>query len=132
MSQYFYCPAKIAIGNYTHINRGCFLDARAEIIIGNNVSISHKVNFISQSHDVNTKNFAGKSAPIIIGDYVWIGINAIILQGVTIGNGAVVAAGAVVIKDVEPYTIVGGVPAKKIGDRIQDLEYTPEWIVPFT
>ena len=132
MSQYFYNLNNIIIGNYVHINRGCFFDGRAGITIRNNVSVSHKVNFVTQSHDPNTKDFAGKAAPIIVEDYVWIGINATILQGVIIGKGAVVAAGAVVTKDVEPYTIVGGVPARKIGDRTHDLDYTPKWVVPFT
>jgi len=131
MSQYFFSINKLKIGKNTHINRGCFFDARAGISIGNNVSISHQVTLLTGSHDVNLPNFPDIYHPIKIEDYVWIGINATVLQGVTIGEGAVVAAGAVVTKDVEPYTIVGGIPAKKIGMRCKDLCYTPSWGVPF-
>ena len=59
-----------------------------------------------------------RSLPILVGDDVWIGANATILRGVVIGRGAIIAAHAVVSKDVQPYEIVGGVPAKKIGSRL--------------
>jgi acetyltransferase-like isoleucine patch superfamily enzyme len=131
MSQYFFDIRKVSIGNDTHVNRGCFFDGRAGITIGNNVSISHKVILMTGTHDVNSKTFAGDFQPIRIEDYAWIGVNATILKGVTVGKGAVVAAGAVVTKDVAPYTIAGGVPAKKIGDRSKDLSYAPTWNVPF-
>jgi len=62
-------------------------------------------------------------APITICDYVWLGSRAMVLPGVTVGEGAVIAAGAVVTKDVDPYTVVGGVPARPIGTRRQDLGY---------
>ena len=131
MSQYIFSIYQLRIGNNTHINRKCFFDARAGISIGNNVSISHQVSMLTGGHDVNASNFSGIYRPIKIKDYVWIGVNATILQGVTVGEGAVVAAGAVVVKDVEPYTIVGGVPAKKIGMRCNKLYYTPSWNLPF-
>jgi acetyltransferase-like isoleucine patch superfamily enzyme len=125
-------PGKISIGNYSHINQGCLLDGRGNIIIGNSVSISHRVSIITLSHDVDDMAFKIRSAPVIIGDYVWIGINATILQGVKIGEGAVVAAGAVVTKDVDPYTIVGGIPAKQIGIRQRSLNYKCRWETAFT
>ena len=131
MSQYFFSVNKISIGSNTHVNRGCFFDARAGIAIGNNVSISHRVTLMTGSHDARSKTLTGDFRPITIEDYVWIGVNATILKGVTVGRGAVVAAGAVVTKDVAPYTIAGGVPAKKIGDRRKDLEYAPAWGIPF-
>jgi len=131
MSQYFFYINRLKIGKHTHINRGCFFDARAGINIGNNVSISHQVSLLTGGHDVHSSDFSGIFRPIDIKDYVWIGVNATILQGVTIGEGAVVAAGAVVVKDVEPYSIVGGVPAKKIGIRNKNLNYTPSWNLPF-
>lgn len=114
---------KLEIGKNTHINQGCFLDARAGLKIGNSVSISHYVKIVTGSHDTQSKTFEGKFEPVVIKDYAWIGIGAIILQGVTIGEGAVVAAGAVVTKDVPAYCIVGGIPAKQIGTRNNQLDY---------
>lgn len=131
MGLYTFSMNKISIGEYTHINRKCFIDGRGSCFIGNNVSISHNVSIVTGSHDFNAKNFYGKYLPIKIDDYVWIGVNATILQNVHIGKGAVVAAGAVVTKDVPPYTIVGGVPAKIIGKRTDDLEYQCLWKIPF-
>jgi len=131
MAQYFSDIRKVVIGNNTHINRQCYFESRSGLYIGSNVSISHKVTFITGSHDVSSKYFYGIGKPILVGDYVWIGVNATILQGVTIGKGVVVAAGAVVTKDVKPYTIVAGIPAKEIGKRPEDLMYTPEWRTPF-
>jgi len=116
-------PSRVTIGHATHINRGVLLDGRGIVKIGNCVSISHRAAFVSAGHDTQSPTFGYRSAPITICDYAWIGVNATILKGVTIGEGAVVAAGAVVTKDVEPYTIVGGVPAKKIGERPRGLNY---------
>ena len=131
MGQYFLLPRKLCIGSGTHINKGCILDARGELSIGDNVSISYNVSLITGSHDVFSPDFAGRYLPIRIGNHVWIGAGATVLNNVTIGEGAVVAAGAVVTKDVEPFTIVGGVPAKKMGDRPKELDYTCEWALPF-
>ena len=123
---------RLHIGNYTHINRGCLIDARGGITIQNSVSISHNVSIITGSHDVQSPIFMGVFKPITIEDYVWIGANATILQGVTVGKGAVISAGAVVTKDVEPYSIVAGVPAKTIGKRTTDLHYQAKWETPLT
>lgn len=120
----------IEIKNNSTINRGCFLDGRGRIIIGNNVSISPSVFIVTDDHLVNSKNFAGRSRFVYIDDYVWVGIKATILPGVRVGEGAVIAAGSVVTKDVDPYTIVGGMPAKKLGERTRDLKYNPSWM-PF-
>ena len=131
MNLYLVNAKQITIGSHTHINRNCFLDGRAGITIGDGVSISHNVSIITGGHDYNSPSFTGRFCPITIGSHVWIGINAIILQGVTIGNGAVIAAGAVVTKDVPPYTVVGGVPAKFICNRNKDLKYQCHWDKPF-
>lgn len=117
----------IKIGENSSIGRFSYLDGRGELTIGNNVSISPHVFFITGSHDVNSSEFKFESLPITVEDYTWIGTRATIKGGVKIGKGAVVAIGAVVIKDVEPYTIVGGVPAKKIGERNKDLKYKIDW-----
>lgn len=128
MGQYFLSPYRIKIGDYTHINQGCILDARAGITIGNSVSISHRVVLMTGSHDINSPDFKYKGLPIKIGDYAFVGVNATILQGVTIGKGAVVCAGAVVNKDVPDSAVVAGVPAKIIGYRNIDFDYlcTPD------
>lgn len=120
---YFLSPKLFSIAKYSHINRDCIIDARGGIVIGSSVSISCKVNIITGSHDVNSKDFHGIYAPIKIDDYAWLGIGCTILQGVTIGEGAVVCAGAVVTKDVSPYEIVAGIPARKIGKRQNKLDY---------
>lgn len=125
-------PRGIQIGRDCHVNRGVLLDGRGGITIGNCVSISHRVALVSASHDTHSNSFAYVQDEIKIGDYAWIGVHATVLKGVAIGEGAVVAAGAVVTKDVEPYSIVGGVPARKIGERVHGLDYKcrmPEWFV---
>lgn len=129
---YIQSPNRLNIGDYSHINRGVVLDARGDITIGSSVSVSHNVNIMTGGHDHMSPNFTGVFTPIVIKDYVWIGVGATILQGVTIGKGAVVCAGAVVTKDVADYEIVGGVPAKKIGERTNELHYKCVWDVPFT
>lgn len=128
---YIMTPQQLKIGEYSHINRGCVLDARGSITIGNNVSISHNVSIISGSHDYRSKNFRGRFLPIKIDDYVWIGNNAIIQQNINIGKGAVICAGAVVTKDVEPFSVVAGVPAKKIKERNKDIQYHCKGFTPF-
>jgi len=120
---YFLNANLLTIGEYSHINRGCLIDARGIITIGNNVSISHNVNLVTGSHDIKSPDFIGIFKPIIIRDYAWLGVGCTILQGVTIGRGAVVAAGATVTKDVGNYEIVAGIPARKIGTRPKDLNY---------
>lgn len=104
----------------------CTLDARGGLYIGDSVSVSHGVMLMTGSHDINAVNFSVNYLPIRIGDYVWIGCAAIVLQNVTIGKGAVVAAGSVVTKDVPPYCIVAGIPAQVIGKRNENLDYKCE------
>lgn len=110
--------SNIEIGKGTFLNTeirfGC---PRDKVIIGNNCHIGARVCFETISHDLKYDPLEGRrniSKPIVVEDQVWIGCGAIILQGVTIGEGSVVAAGAVVTKDVPPRTIYGGVPAKLI------------------
>ncbi len=122
----------ISIGKHCHINSQCILDGRGGITIGSSVSISHRVNIMTGSHDYRSRNFQGIFKPIVIEDFVWIGVGATILQGVTIGRGAVVCAGAVVTKDVPNYAVVAGVPAQTVGSRPEDLDYECRWDVPLT
>ena len=123
MHNYFVCPEKMIIGDCSHINRNCILDARGGIVVKNCVSISYNVTLCSAGHDCQTPDFKYVSAPIVIEDYVWIGINATILKGVTIGRGAVIAAGSVVTKDCDSLGIYAGIPAKKIGVRKDGFSY---------
>ena len=118
-------PNKIFIGNGTVVGYNCELDGRMGLLIGKNVNISSDVKFYTLQHDHNSSDFKAVGAQVIVEDFVWVSVRAIILPGVTIGKGAVVAAGAVVTEDVEPYTVVGGVPAKKIGERNKNLDYSP-------
>lgn len=110
--------ASLKIGEGTFIN-GARIAAKNEITIGKNCTIApESIIMDSDFHDVRDHDGEGAIQPVVIGDNVWIATRAIILKGVRIGNGAVVATGAVVTADVEPYTVVAGVPAKCI-KRIQ-------------
>ena len=113
----FFKPAGIAIGEGTTIGDNCFLDGRAPLIIGNHVDIASQVLFYNSKHDIDSVDFRAVEAPITIEDYVFIGPRAIIMPGVKIGKGAVVAAAAVVTCDVGSFEVVGGVPAKLIRER---------------
>lgn len=117
-------PAGIKIGKGSHVNRLCILDGRGGITIGNSVSISCKVNIITGTHEVNSSCFRYNPRCIDIEDFVWIGIGATILPGVKLAKGTVVCAGAVVTKNTEPYSVVAGIPAKKIAERNSDLNYS--------
>ncbi len=123
-------PKKIHIGENSIIGNNCLLDGREGLEIGNKVNISTDVMIWTLHHDYNSKSFSAIGAKVIIEDYVWIGSRAIILPGVTIGKGAVVAAGAVVTGNVKDYDVVGGIPAKKIAERSQELDYDLQ-IIPF-
>lgn len=113
----FYFPPGVKIGQGTIIGDHAFLDGRAPLKIGNHVDIASQVLIYNSQHDINSEGFDPVYGEVEIGDYVFIGPRAIILPGVRIGNGAVVAAGAVVTSDVKDFEIVGGVPAKVIGER---------------
>jgi len=118
----FYFPYNISIGDNVYFNRNVFITARDPVSIGDDVLIGPNVVINTGNHTFSDRNVpivkqGHTSERIVIEDDVWIAANAIILKGVTIGKGAVVAAGAVVNKNVAPYTVVGGVPAKKIKDR---------------
>jgi acetyltransferase-like isoleucine patch superfamily enzyme len=124
MGTTFESPGGLTIGIASTVNRGCLLDSRGTLCIGDSVSISSGVTILTAEHDVDSSTFAGREEPVHIEDHVFIGTKALILPGVILGRGAVIAAGAVVTKDVAPYTIVGGVPARKLGDRSSKLAYT--------
>jgi acetyltransferase-like isoleucine patch superfamily enzyme len=113
----FFEPNGITVGEDTIIGDHAFLDGRAPLYIGNHTDIASSVMIYNSEHDLENEDFSAREEPVEIGDYVFIGPRAIILPGVKIGKGAVVAAGAVVTKDVPDFAIVGGIPARVIGER---------------
>lgn len=133
-------PSGIRIGHNTVIGNDAFLDGRHKkksnsyakeffspsvrpLIIGNNVSIAGEVRIFTMQHDIDSPNFAETEGSVAIDDYAVIGTRVTILPGVHIGEGAVIASGAVVTKDVVPYEVVGGVPAQFIRKRQKALRY---------
>lgn len=113
----------VTIGAGTTIDQGALLDGRGGLTIGRAVTTGLDVCLLTADHDPQSPTFAGRLAPVEIGDRAWLGTRAMVLPGVKVGEGAVVAAGAVVTRDVAPYTIVGGVPARVIGERSRELDY---------
>ncbi len=127
----FFEPRGIRIGEYCNLGNNIFLDGRRGLTIGNCVATGSEVMIYTLQHDIDSRDFAAVGGPVMIGDYVYLGPRAIILPGVTIGKGAVVAAGAVVTSDVAPFAVVGGVPAKFLRERSHDLDYRPDFAMPF-
>jgi len=122
---YLGSPNELEMGDGSFIGRAS-LYCTGGVRIGKNVNVSDGAVIITAKHDVNSPSFEALYEPITVNDWAWIATNAIVLAGVTIGEGAVVAAGAVVTKDVLPYSIVGGNPAKMIGERKkQAFTYVP-------
>lgn len=126
---------RVGAGSYGHLHINCYLDKPGLLTIGNYVSLAHEVKFlICGNHQTETLfNYPIRSrlygsqhpddalgGPIVVEDEVWIGYGALLLSGVTVGHGAVVAAGAVVTKNVPPYAIVGGNPARVIKYRLPE------------
>lgn len=141
-------PSGVSIGHNTIIGNDAFLDGRLKrewsrgeskigrylkvyfgsherpLKIGNNVSIAGEVRIYTMEHDIDSPDFAEIAGPVVIDDYVVVGTRVIILPGVHIHKGAVVASGAVVTHDIGEYEVFGGVPAKFIRNRSKDLRYT--------
>lgn len=120
----FRSPWHVTIGANSIIGEDSLLDGRGHLTIGQNVNIGSGVWVWTMEHDLDDPDFASTKGTVFIDDYAWISSRVTILPNVSIGKGAVVAAGAVVTKDVPPYAIVGGVPAKVIGQRTSNLIYT--------
>jgi maltose O-acetyltransferase len=121
----FFKPSGIKIGHDSIIGSNAFLDGRAPLQIGNHSSLASEVMIYNDEHDIHSPNYQNSYGPVTIGNYVFIGPRTIILPNVNIGDGAVVAAGAVVTKDIPSFEVWGGVPAKKISDRrIKNPNYT--------
>ena len=119
----FFCPEGLSVGDHCTLGNDGFYDGRAGITIGSCVNIAAEVRIYTREHDIDSPDFAECGGPVVIEDYVYIGTRVTILPGVKIGRGAVVASGAVVTRDVPPFMLVGGVPAKIIRERSHDLRY---------
>ena len=117
----------IEAGRNLNVNRGVHIYARGGVTFGDYVLIGPNVIIASSQHRHDLRDtpmmFQGhEKAPVVIGSDVWIGANAVILPGVTVGAGTIIGAGAIVTADTEPYSIIGGVPARKIGERTRAPE----------
>lgn len=115
------------MGEHSVILQNCRIDNRGQITIGSCVSISEDVVILTADHNVHSSGFEGRERPVEISSYAFIGTRCMILPGVKIGRGAVVAAGSVVTRDVADFEIVAGVPAKMIGKRQPDLNYSIDY-----
>jgi len=123
-------PEGVSIGSGSMVGENCFLDGFSGLTIGRNVLIAHNASLIAEDHGFATRKIPIRRqpktiGPVVVGDDVWIGCGARVLKGVTIGDGAIIAAGAVVTKDVAPYAIVGGIPARVLAMRPDDTEADP-------
>jgi len=121
-----YCPERLVLKNNVSINTGVTILAQGGVTIGEFAMIAPGVSIISVNHDYTKIGIEAHKTHIknhvTIGPNTWLAAGCIILPGVTVGEGAVVAAGSVVTRDVEPYTVVGGIPAVEIKKRIVDNE----------
>lgn len=116
-------PHKLVIGFHSSIGDGSILDARGGLRFGNHVNVSSRAQFWTAQHDWKSAEFEYIEAAIEIGDRAWIGPNSIVLPGTTLGEGCVIAAGAVVRGEVPPFALMGGVPARQIGSRPHPMTY---------
>lgn len=119
-------PYNLHIGKGSIIGDNALLDARNGLQMGENVNISSNVSIYTEQHDHRDEHFRcteGQDKSVTIGDRVWLGSNVTVLPSVKIGEGAVCCAGCVVTKDVAPFEVVAGIPAKKVNIRPQSLSY---------
>jgi acetyltransferase-like isoleucine patch superfamily enzyme len=113
----------VRIGDRTIVGHDNVLDGRGGITLGKDVNLSSQVAIWTMQHDPQSAEFGVRVGEVVVGDRAWLSFRSTILPGVTIGTGAVVAAGAVVTADVASHSIVGGIPARPIGRRAEDLRY---------
>lgn len=112
----------IEAGKNLHVNGNVYLYGRGELVLGDHVLIGPNAVIVSSQHAYDQRDtpivYQGhRGERTVIGSHVWIGANVCIMPGVTVGEGTIIAAGAVVTKDTEPYSVVAGVPAHKVGER---------------
>jgi acetyltransferase-like isoleucine patch superfamily enzyme len=116
-------PDYLSIAGNCHVGRYCQLDARGGIRLGKNVVIASHTLLVTAYHGIDDPTFDGRFGPITVGDRAWLASRVTVTKGVDIGEGAVVAAGSVVVRDVEPWAVVAGVPAKQVGERSRHQTY---------
>jgi len=124
---------RVTIGDRSTLQMDCLIVGAGmdDLVIGNDVAIAYHSRLIMGSHDILSPSFDGITGPITIEDHVFVGTGAIVLLGVTLGEGAVVTAGSVVTKSIPPYSIARGNPAQIVGRRPKNLDYSAEHFWPF-
>lgn len=124
---------RVKIGDRSTLQMDCLIVGAGmdDLVIGNDVAVAYQAKLVMGSHDILAPGFDGITGPITIEDHAFIGTGAIVLLGVTVGEGSVVTAGSVVTKSVPPYSIVRGNPAQVVGRRPKNLDYSAEHFWPF-
>jgi maltose O-acetyltransferase len=123
----FDCARNFSLGEDSTVNGRCRLDNRGGLRLGRFVAVSEECIFLTADHDPHDAGYPTRLRETVVEDHVWIGTRATILPGVRLGEGCVVGAGSIVTKDVPPYVIVAGNPARKIGERPRGLTYRTEY-----
>jgi putative colanic acid biosynthesis acetyltransferase WcaF len=118
---------RLSMGARSTIGQRCYVDARGGIRVDSDVSISREAAILTATHLPDDPQFLARVEPVHLEHHCWIGMRALVLPGVRVGEGAIVGAGALVSSDVEPYAIVGGVPARFLRRRSEDLPYKLDW-----
>jgi putative colanic acid biosynthesis acetyltransferase WcaF len=118
---------RLAIGARSSIGQRCYIDARGGVRVDSDVSISREAALLTATHIPDDPDYAAELAPVHLERRCWIGMRSLVMPGVNVGEGAVVAAGALVTSDVERYTIVAGVPAKVLRTRREPMAYRLDW-----
>lgn len=113
----------LELGDRVQVGFRVVLDARGGLTVGEDVLLSSDCQLLTADHNVDSAAFERQVAPIVIADHAWVATRAMVLAGVTIGRGGVVAAGGVASRDVAPREIVGGVPARRVAERTGGLDY---------
>jgi len=121
-STHLYMPWNVEIGDWTALGEDVFVYSLGKVTIGRSVTISYRSHICAGTHDLNDPTLPLIKPPVHIEDGVFVGTDAFLGPGVRVGRAAVVGARAVVVKDIEPFTIVGGNPARPIGRRVFSQE----------
>lgn len=127
----FFSPWKLKVGDGSNIQQGSFLDCRGGVVIGQNVDITLGVRILSQYHDIDSSDYATKSASVTLNNYSIVGSYALLLPGVDIGEGSVIGAGSVVVSNTKKFSLYAGNPAVFKRNRAKLFTYIPYYKRPF-